>query len=169
MARRRLVLLTAPVLALGAAIAWHFTRPEPVITWQRARLIQAGRNRSEVNALLGGPAGDYTGGAVVSYVRGSVGASLFNCLGRQVHAVYVIAKRGKVNGVLAGTAPDVEYLASHPPLLFQGDDGRLWLADHPGSRASRVGLVEHRQRRGRLLCSESHYPTIEAQVRFRSR
>jgi hypothetical protein len=43
------------------------------------------------------------------------------------------------------------------------------LADHPGSRASRVGLVEHGQGRGRLLCSESHYPTIEAQVWFRSR
>jgi hypothetical protein len=28
-----------------------------------------------------------------------------------------------------------ENLASHPPLLFQGDDSRLWLADHLGSHA----------------------------------
>jgi hypothetical protein len=74
MARRTIVILTAIafILATGS-VAWHFIRPKPVITYERAEAIQLGMTRAEVIALLGGPPGDYAGGHSVTYVRGCVG------------------------------------------------------------------------------------------------
>src|SRR5262245_61422188 len=74
MTRRRLIALAVGVFALPIGwLAWQFLKPEPVITWERAELIQPGMTRSEVDAIVGVPPGDYTGGANVVYVRGSVG------------------------------------------------------------------------------------------------
>jgi hypothetical protein len=72
---RRLVVLGALVLVLATGwVGWHCLMPEPVISPERADSIQPGMTQAEVTALLGGPAGDYTGLDVVTYVRGSVGA-----------------------------------------------------------------------------------------------
>jgi hypothetical protein len=74
MTRRRLAVLPALVFLLAIGwVGWHSFMPEPVITEERARLIQLGMTESEVQAILGGPAGDYTGDAVVTYARGGVG------------------------------------------------------------------------------------------------
>src|SRR5262249_54019184 len=75
MTQRRLVVLATVVLVLPiAGRTLRFLTPEPVITEDRARSIQLGMTESEVRAMLGGPPGDYTGGAVVTYSRGGVGA-----------------------------------------------------------------------------------------------
>jgi hypothetical protein len=75
MNQRGLVVLTGlTVLAIGGAITWHCIRPEPVITEESARAIRLGMTKAEVRAILGGPAGDYTGGDAVTYSRGGVGA-----------------------------------------------------------------------------------------------
>jgi hypothetical protein len=72
---RRLVVPAAFILVLViGGVAWHFLAPEPVITEDRVQLIQPGMTEAEVRAILGGPAGDYARGAVVTYARGNVGA-----------------------------------------------------------------------------------------------
>jgi hypothetical protein len=74
MIRRTPVFLAAFVFILVVSgVGWRIVRPKPVITPERVRLIEEGMTRSEVEALLGGPPGDYSGGYMVNYSRGSVG------------------------------------------------------------------------------------------------
>ena len=75
MARRTLIVLTGTVFGLTvAAASWHFIKPKPVITGERADAIQVGMTKAEVIALVGGPPGDYAPGEIITYVRGCVGA-----------------------------------------------------------------------------------------------
>ena len=81
MTKRTLVVLAALILILAPLAlnpsfraTWFPFMPEPVITLERALSIQRGMTEAEVRAILGGPAGDYAGNAVVTYSRGGVGA-----------------------------------------------------------------------------------------------
>ena len=115
MTQRRLVVLAAVALALPAGgVTWYLTRPEPVITAERARSIQAGMTESEVEALLGGPAGDYAGGAIVTYARGGVGADETgyhqgtNWWGREGVIQVQFSKEGRVESAAYYPARSVE-------------------------------------------------------------
>jgi hypothetical protein len=72
--RTRIVLIAAALALPVGHVAWGLTRPDPVITPERADAIRVGMTKSEVVAILGGPAGDYAGNFAVTYLRGSVGA-----------------------------------------------------------------------------------------------
>ena len=75
MTNRMLVVLATVTLVLPVVGAiWSRPAPQPVITAERARLIQPGMTASDVEVILGGPPGDYVVGAAVSYSRGGVGA-----------------------------------------------------------------------------------------------
>ena len=74
MTRRAPLFLAAALFTLVlAGVGWRIVRPKPVITPERVRLIQEGMTQREVEALLGGPPGDYAGGYSVHYRRGGVG------------------------------------------------------------------------------------------------
>jgi len=60
MTRRRLVLFALPVaLMLLGVVGWVLWYPPPGITLENAERIHQGMTLAEVEALLGGPAGDY--------------------------------------------------------------------------------------------------------------
>jgi hypothetical protein len=62
-ARRRLVLLGVPAAVVAVAlVVWLLLPRGTAITRGNAAKIQPGMTRAEVEALLGGPAGDYTAG-----------------------------------------------------------------------------------------------------------
>jgi hypothetical protein len=52
----------AILFVLGGAVAFLGRGPKDLITRDQFDQIQVGMRRSEVEALLGGPCGDYTGG-----------------------------------------------------------------------------------------------------------
>lgn len=69
-----LVLVTARLSPPVSGAIQSSPTPVPEITAERAELIRAGMTLSTVEGILGGPAGNYATGVVVTYSRGGVGA-----------------------------------------------------------------------------------------------
>jgi hypothetical protein len=75
MTNRMLVVLATLTFVLPVVGAiWFRPAPRADVTAERARHIQTGMTARDVEAILGGPPGDYVVGAAVTYSRGGVGA-----------------------------------------------------------------------------------------------
>lgn len=62
--KKKLALVAAVLVALVAGtltVLWH---PTPRLTREHLELVREGMSRQEVEAVLGGPAGDYTTGPI---------------------------------------------------------------------------------------------------------
>jgi len=59
--RRRLLVLSLPLLVLGGALIWLATRPKPHIDNDHFRQIEHGMTLAEVEAIIGASPGNYGG------------------------------------------------------------------------------------------------------------
>jgi hypothetical protein len=62
-------------MLIAALLVWLFRHPQPHITDENYRKIQPGMAQAEVEAILGGPPGDYANGRRQYYVQSCRGST----------------------------------------------------------------------------------------------
>jgi hypothetical protein len=97
-ARRRLLLLGVPAAVVTVAlVAWLLWPRGTANTRENAAKIQPGMARAEVEALLGGPAGDYTAGRYAAAPEPvAVGSPFSEWLGEECSVLVSFDEGGRV-------------------------------------------------------------------------